>query len=183
MPTEEYALVLDYLEKGIRGHTPIAQVMGCDFFTLLEVVPKERLEILEKVYIGKGERAKIQVVKRRISYKELTSAAQSELENAVEKVVSDNEKKFVDFYNTSVPITLRMHQLQLLPGIGSKHLMNILAEREKKPFESFEEVDKRVPLMPDPKKLIIRRIIDEIKGENIKHYLFARPAKSSPFRR
>ncbi len=180
---EEYAIVLDYLPKG-KAHAfkqePIAQVIGTDYFTLLEVVPKRELKIQEKVYIGKEKREAIERVKRRISYKQLTANAQAELEKAIETIVEEKKDKFLKFYNESVAITIKLHQLELLPGLGKKHLMDILAEREKKPFSSFEDISTRVKLMPDPKKAIVKRIVMELQGENVKYYLFVRPFKPRP---
>jgi putative nucleotide binding protein len=42
--------------------------------------------------------------------------------------------------------------------------MSILRERERKPFESFEDVQTRIGLR-DPAKLIAKRIVEEISGE------------------
>ncbi len=180
---EEYALVLDYLPKGKYGtsNEPLAHVIGTKYFTLLEVIPAKELKILEKVYIGKEKRDKIRFIKRRISYDELTAAAQAELEAAVEKIVREDLQRFLDFYNNAKPITIRMHQLELLPGLGKKHLTDILEEREKKPFDSFEDIEKRVPLMPDPLKAVIKRIIEELRDPEQKHYLFVRPYKRRKF--
>ena len=65
-----------------------------------------------------------------------------------------------------------MHQIELLPGVGKKHMWEIIEKREEKPFESFEDIKKRVKLMPDPEKAIIKRILAEIKGQE-KHRIFA----------
>ena len=65
-----------------------------------------------------------------------------------------------------------MHQLELLPGLGKKHMWEIIEERKDKPFESFDDIKKRVKLMPDPEKAIIKRIISEIQGKE-KHKIFA----------
>jgi putative nucleotide binding protein len=43
--------------------------------------------------------------------------------------------------------------------------------RDEKPFESFDDLKKRVKLMPDPEKAIVKRILEEIQGEQ-KHHLF-----------
>ncbi|HLC98528.1 MAG TPA: DUF655 domain-containing protein [Candidatus Nanoarchaeia archaeon] len=43
--------------------------------------------------------------------------------------------------------------------------------RKDKDFDSFEDLKKRVKLMPDPEKIIMKRIIIELKGED-KHRLF-----------
>ena len=180
---EEYAIVLDYMPKGKHGldAEPIAQVIGKQYFTLLEVIPNTELKVFDTVYVGKDKRDKIKSVKRRIAYDELTGAAQAELEAAVEKIVKEDLKRFLDFYNTAKPITIRMHQLELLPGFGKKHLQDILAEREKKPFKSFEDIEKRIPLLPDPFKAIVRRVLRELTNPEEKHYLFVRPFKKRRF--
>lgn len=178
MIAEDYAIVLDYLSKGKSDSyksEPVAQVLGTSFFTLLEVVPKVSLKILDKVYIGKEERKEIDHIKKRLLFKELTSTAVSELENAVNRLVEEEEKKFLNFFNSSGSITIRRHQLELLPGLGKKHMLQLLEERKKKPFESFKEIEERIKLMPDPKHVIVKRIIEEMKGEDPKHYLFVRP--------
>ena len=60
-------------------------------------------------------------VKRRLSYDELTPTAKGELEPVVEKIIAKSEQRFVEFYNIAVPISLKMHMLNLLPGFGKKH--------------------------------------------------------------
>ncbi len=178
MPAEENCLVLDYLPKG-RGSSfkkePLAQLIGIEFFTLLEVVPKTELNAMEQVYVGKEERDKIEFIKRRIKYKELTSTALAELSNAVKKIVEDNEQKYVEFFNKAGSITIRRHRLELLPSLGKKHLKSILEERDYKKFESFKQIEERIDLMPNPVQVIVKRIIAELKEEDIKHYLFVRP--------
>ena len=130
---------------------------------------------MEEVYIGREEREKVERIKQRISYEELTNNSVAEIEKAIEGIVSKNEKRFVDFFNTAGAITIRRHTLELLPGMGKKHLFSILEERAKKPFESFADIEKRVHLMPNVLHTIVKRIIEELMGEAEKHYLFARP--------
>ena len=45
-------------------------------------------------------------------------------------------------------------------------MMEIVRIRNMKLFESFEDLTKRVKLLPDPKKLLIKRIIWELRGED-----------------
>ncbi len=178
MPNEDYALVLDYLPTGKSSSyksEPIAQVIGTNYFTLLEVIPKTPLKTNEMVYIGKEEREKIQYIKRRISFSDLTSNSLAEIQKTIEKIVLEKEQKFVEFFNKSTSITIRMHQLELLPGLGKKHLFNILEERKKQPFESFKDIEKRVHLMPNPPKILVKRIMEELEDDKLKHYLFVRP--------
>jgi len=180
MTAEEKALVLDYMSKGKPSAPktePLAQVVGKDYFTLLEVVPKTgvMLEVGEEVYVGKEERTKIELVKGRISFRDLTSNSLSELEEVITKIITSNKEKYLAFYNTSRAISLRRHQLELLPGMGKKHMLALLDEREKKPFTTLEDVVARVKGTPDPVKSIVKRVVEELEGCEDKHYLFVRP--------
>ena len=178
---EEYAYILDFLPYPppslmgkIKWHGPIAQAIGEDYFTLLELAPKPgvTLQIGERVFIGKGERDKIEKVLRRISYEDLTVTARDELPKIIEQIVTKKEQRFVQFFNEARPITTRLHQLELLKGVGKKLLWEILREREKKPFESFEDIKARTRLS-DPKKAIVERILEELRTRQ-KYYLFVR---------
>ena len=170
-------VVLDFLPSGYadRRHTePIAQAIGTNFFSLLELVAREGVTLKqeEDVYIGEGKRDKIRFIRGQLAYNDLTNMSRNILPDVVEKLVRQNEQRFVEFFNKGTIITPRMHQFQLLPGVGKKHLTDILDERAKKPFESFEDISNRVKLFPDPIKTVVRRILDELEGDE-KYYMFA----------
>ncbi|MBI5332199.1 MAG: DUF655 domain-containing protein [Candidatus Aenigmarchaeota archaeon] len=176
---EETCIVLDFLPQGYadRRHVePIAQVLGRGM-TLLEIVPREGINLKpeEEIYIGSGPRDKIRYIKRSLLYADLTNYAKNILIQTVTKLVDEDENKFIEFFNKSTMITPRMHQLELIPGIGKKHVQDILDERRKKPFESYKDMVARVKLFPDPKKAIIKRIMMELEG-NEKYSMFV-PAK------
>jgi len=178
---EEYAFVLDYLPTGYPTsfeRKPIIQALGEKYFSLLELVPRQgvKVSLSEKVYIGPEKRDKILFIKGRLAFSKLTGTAKNELRELLEKLVSEREKEFVEFFNKAGPITIRQHSLELLPGIGKKHMQDILEEREKKPFESFKDISERVKLLPDPKKVIVERIMEELEG-NTKYYLFVKPGR------
>lgn len=175
---EEKAIVLDYLEHGYPldqspMKTPIAQALGTTRLTILELIPKKGvfLQPHEEVYIGEGKRDKIHHIKGRITFDRLTTTAQSELKHIVEDFVGKNEQRYIDFFNKSQPLSTRMHQLELLPGLGKKHMWEILEARKEKAFESFADIKNRVKLLPDPKTIIIRRILAEMEGTE-KYRLF-----------
>lgn len=176
---EEYGVVLDFLPYGKSTDTkrePLAQIIGDSFFTLLEVVPKPETQLSagERIYIGKGDRDKIDHIKGRINFLDLTSSARSGLRASIEQIIKTREQEYVNFFNRCGPITIRLHQLELLPGVGKKHMHNLMAEREKKPFESFAEMSKRVPLLPNPAHILVDRIEEELKGDS-KYYVLTRP--------
>ncbi len=177
---EQAAIVLDFLPNGYAfdtrpSHlkTSIAQAIGKDHFVLLELVPKKDvfLQPLEEVYIGEDKRDKIHHIIGKMAMEKLTSTAKSELEFVVKDLVEKKEKQFIQFFNKSQPLTTRMHSLELLPGLGKKHMWEIIEARKEKDFEGFDDIKKRVRLMPDPKKAIIRRIIQELSGQE-KHRVF-----------
>lgn len=177
---EEYAIVLDFLPNGypfdkrpMHKKTAIAQAMGKEHFTLLELVPKKDvfLQPRQVVYIGEGKRDEVHHILGKIDMDKLTATARNEVEYTIKEIVEKNEKKFIDFFNSARPLTIRMHQLELIPGMGKKHMKEILNAREDKPFESFDDLKKRVKLLPDPEKAITKRILLELEGRE-NHYLF-----------
>ncbi len=174
---DEWAFVLDFLAKGHVGYKreePVAQLLGEKYFSMLEISVREGVSLMleDKVYIGEGKRDQVKFIKRSLGYNDLTSTAKIELEVLVEKVAMQDEKRFVDFFNRCGPLTTRMHQLEVLPGIGKKHLWSILEARKEKPFESFEDIKKRVPMIISPAKMVKNRIIEELQNDNERHYVF-----------
>jgi putative nucleotide binding protein len=178
---EEYAYVLDYLASGRPDDksyhkSPIVLSIGEEEFKLLELVPKNNavMSVGEKVYIGKSPelRTKILSVKRRISYRDLTHAAENELPFILESIINDRKSYFVDFFNNAQPINARMHSLELLPGLGNKTMWTIVEERKKRPFGSFEDLTERVKTLHNPQKMIAARIVEELSDRSQKHRLF-----------
>jgi len=177
---EETAIVLDFLPNGypyderpLYMKTPIAQAIGKEHFVLLELVPKKgiHLQPFEDVYIGDGKREKIHHIVGKISTEKLTATAKSELEFVIKDIIHKNENKYIDFFNKARPLSTRMHQLELLPGLGKKHMWEIIEIRDEKEFENFTDLKNRVKLMPDPEKIIIKRILHELEGRE-KHKIF-----------
>jgi putative nucleotide binding protein len=181
---EEYAYILDFLPHGRPGvHVSgragyragaLVQLAGEEFFTLLEALAKEGviLKAYDRVFVGKEAREEITYIIGRIGYDELTAAAKTELPTVINKIVLNREKRFVEFFNTARAVTPRMHALELVPGIGKKYMWQVINEREKKPFESFEDLQKRTEL-PNPVKLITKRVMEELGGDS-KYRLFTR---------
>ncbi|MFP4115664.1 MAG: DUF655 domain-containing protein [Candidatus Aenigmatarchaeota archaeon] len=182
MPKEkkdDNAIVLDFMPTGRVSDSrsePTAQVLGDRYFSLLEVVLRdgEEVEPGDEIYIGSGKREKVKYIKKSITVEELSTVGKEELEEKLEELIEKNEDRFVEFFNNSGPITPRMHQLEALPGVGKKHMWNVLDERKEKEFESLDDLKERVSLLPKPKKLIKERIMDELWGD-VKHYLFTVP--------
>ena len=168
---EEYAYILDYVQSGKSSLVKmreglIIQAIGEEHLTILELlgIRNEKFSIGERVYIGKEGRAKILSVLGRIDYEHLTSSAKNELQSIVEKIVSENESRFIDYFNSAQPMTPKIHSLELIPGIGKTYMKSILQEREKNKFISFIDLQNRTGLR-DASKHLTKRICDEISGE------------------
>lgn len=178
---EEVAIVLDYLPHGypfddrpMYRKTPIVQAIGKTKLVLLELVPKKGVENIQsgqEVYIGDGKRDTIHHIIGKLDVNKLTQTGKQELEFIVKDIVSKNEEKFIEFFNKAQSLSTRMHQLELLPGLGKKHMWEIIEERRVEPFEGYEDLKKRVKLMPDPQKVIVKRILLELEGDE-KHKIF-----------
>ena len=181
---EDYVYILDYLPTGRPGYRrgAVAYGIGESQFTLLELIPKQgiNLNIGERVYVGKdlAKRDKIAKVKGRINYENLTSTAHGELYYVILDIVKNNEERFVKFFNECPAITTRFHALELLPGLGKKTMQEIVEERRKKPFTSFEDISSRIKNLHHPEKLIAKRILEELEDPHQKYRLFTRPPLS-----
>ncbi|ELY51725.1 DUF655 domain-containing protein [Natronolimnohabitans innermongolicus] len=175
------AVVLDYLAHGLSGDnrpqyekSPAGYALETEDFELYQVAfdEEERLTIGSEVGIEPPEARDVVTEAHKVEYEDLSSGAQSELEYVVADLVEEDEERFVDFYNDAQPITLRLHQLNLLPGIGKKLRNSILDERKRKPFESFEELSERVSGLHDPDEILVERIIEELRDDDLKYQTF-----------
>jgi len=178
---EEYARLLDELPHGRPGASRpiyhaggIIQIIGETYFTLLEAEPRKGASFSpgERIYVGKEGRTKVSHILGRITYEELTSAARAELPSVVGTIIKSKEGRFIEFFNVSQPVTPRMHALELIPGIGKRLMWQIIDQRERRTFISFEDLQGRVNLI-DPVKLLVRRVLKEL-SEDEKYLLFTR---------
>jgi putative nucleotide binding protein len=174
------AIVLDVLPHGRSDDDrpqyqkePLAYALDTDQFRLYEFIVDgdeditigDRIDIYQDAFVGRVNE---------IEYEDLPGGATSELDYVIEDLVEANEVRFVDVYNDAQPITLRLHQLNLLPGIGKKLRNNILDQRKRAPFESFEDLESRVDGLHNPEEILVERILEELKEDDLKYRLFVR---------
>jgi len=179
--TVQRAVVLDYLPHGRPEDdrpqyekSPIAYALGETDFRLFELTVADDADVSigDRVAVAPAaERHRVSRY-RGVEWEDVSNAARSEIEYVVEDVVDRHEERFVDFYNDAQPITLRLHQLNLLPGIGKKLRNGVLDERKRGPFESFEDLEERIAGLHDPKGVLVDRILEEIRDEDLKYRVF-----------
>ena len=168
---EEYAYVLDYSSQGksktVRGRDGVMIIaLGEERLTLLEILGVEdsTFDVGEKIYIGKEGRTKVQSVLGKLDYEQTTGSAQSELDNVVKTIVTNNEQRFVDYINNAQPLTPRKHSLELIPGIGKTYLKLIIEQINKQKFLNYKDMEERAGLK-EPVNHLSKRILEEISGE------------------
>ncbi len=175
------AVVLDYLPHGRPDDdrpqyqkSPLAHAIGERDFLLYELTLREDadLSIGDRLVVEPTPDDDVVESVRELDYDDLSRGAEQELEYVVEEIVDRNEERFVDFYNEAQPITLRLHQLNLLPGIGKKLRNNVLDERKRDPFGSFADLDDRVSGLHRPKEVVIERILEELREDDLKYVTF-----------
>ena len=168
---EEFAYVLDFISQGksktVRGRDGVVVIaLGEERLTLLEILGVEDsiFDIGEKIYIGKEGRTKVQSVLGKLDYEQITSSAQSELDNVVKTIVTENEERFVNYINNAQPLTPRRHSLELIPGIGKTYLKLLIEEINKQKFLNYQDLEERAGLK-EPVNHLSKRILEEIAGE------------------
>ncbi len=178
-------VILDVL---IHGHpeedkpswakTPIAQVLTFPDFVLYEVKVNKNSDIQvqeQKTYEEFLNEDKLRDVLKKINYNDLTTTSKALIQPILEKEVLKFEEEFINFFNNSTSITPRMHALKLLPGIGQKHMWELLEARERQKFGNFQDIADRTSIS-HPTKLIAQRIIKEL-SRDVKYYLFSKTQK------
>ncbi|MFB6111369.1 MAG: DUF655 domain-containing protein [Halobacteriaceae archaeon] len=175
------AIVLDYLARGdsdadvraLRRSPAVYAVRPADFALFgLALTDDTDVSIGDRVVVDGPDQHPAITTAQRVVYEDLSGGAQSELEYVVEEIVEAQEGRFVDFFNEAQPISLRLHQLNLLPRIGKKLRNNILDARKRQPFDSFEEVEDRVSGLHDAKGIIVDRILEELLETDLKYRNF-----------
>ena len=165
-------------DKPSWAKTPIAQVLTFPDFVLYEVRinKNSNLQVQEqKTYEEFLNEGKLRDVLNKIDYNELTNTSKALIQPILENGVLNFEEEFINFFNNSTSITPRMHALKLLPGIGQKHMWEILEIRERQKFVTFQDISDRTSIS-HPAKLIAQRIIKELQRD-VKYYLFSKTHK------
>lgn len=179
--TPRTAVVLDFLPRGRPDddrpqyeRSPVAFAVGEEDFRLVEAALTDDAGVNIGDRIGIEPRGDNVKQLRTVTYDDLSSTAESELEYAIDGILDADETRFVEFYNDAQPITTRLHVLNLLPGIGKKLRNNVLDARKRAPFESYEDIEERVSGLYDPKDVLAERILEELREEDLKYRIFAR---------
>ena len=165
-------------DKPSWAKTPIAQVLTFPDFVLYEIKVNKNSDIEvqeQKTYEEFLNEEKLKEVLKKIDHNDLTNTSKALIQPILEKEVLKYEEEFINFFNNSTSITPRMHALKLLPGVGQKHMWEILEARQRQKFGTFQDISDRTSIS-NPTKLIAQRIIKELQRD-VKYYLFSKTRK------
>ncbi|NVM16235.1 MAG: DUF655 domain-containing protein [Candidatus Lokiarchaeota archaeon] len=166
-------------DKPSWSKTPIAQVLTLPDFVLYEVKCNKDsdIKVQEKnIYEEFLKQNKLREVLKKIDYKDLTNTSKALIQPILETEVLNFEEEFINFFNNSTSITPRMHSLKLLPGVGQKHMWEIIEARNRQKFTTFQDISDRTSIS-HPAKQVSLRIIKELQREGVKYYLFSKTHK------
>jgi putative nucleotide binding protein len=166
-------------DKPSWSKTPLAQVITFPDFVLYEVkINRDSdIKVQEKnTYEEFVRQNKLKDVLKKIDYDDLTNTSKALIQPMLEQEVMNYEEEFINFFNNSTAITPRMHALKLLPGVGQKHMWEILEARNRQKFTTFQDISDRTSIS-HPARLIAQRIIKELEREGVKYYLFSKTQK------
>jgi putative nucleotide binding protein len=149
------------------------QGVGTDHFTLLECALHDETTVApgNRVALTDDEQGPYASVTQRLTYETLSQDAQDRLEATVESIIIANEQRFIDYYNDAQPISLRRHQLDLLPGIAESRRNAIIRQRERQPFADFDDLVARIEQLRDPHASLAERVLTELQ-DDVKYTLF-----------
>lgn len=178
-------VVLDLLPHGHVGdekpswaRKPVSQVLTFPDFVLYDVEYNKDsdLKVQEKdTYYNFRNNNKIGKVLRKIDYDDLTNTSKALIQSILENEIKNYEDLFVNFFNKSTSITPRLHALKLIPGIGQKHMWEIIEARDRQEFVTFKDISDRTSIS-NPSKQIALRIIKELQRD-VKYYIFSKTKK------
>jgi len=65
---------------------------------------------------------------------------------------------------------------------SKKHWEGIKKMIKPNILKQYEDIEKRVALMPNPVSILVKRILSEMQDDDLKYYVFARPPAKKTFR-
>ncbi|MHA2223943.1 MAG: DUF655 domain-containing protein [Candidatus Hodarchaeales archaeon] len=172
-------IVIDFFPQGkslsrkrAEDYNPLAVVVTTNGFQFFDVIlaNNTKYSLRDTLTITFSNRKILQL--NQIQYDQLSSSALKIIPEIIKQVVLKKESHYVAFLNQAHPLTTRMHQLQLLPGVGQKRMWAILEARKRALFVNFKDFTKRTGVS-DPSSLFSNRIITELE-EPPKYRLFTK---------
>ena len=172
--SEEWLVILAVLPaEATDRDAALIQGMGEAQFTLLECEASASTDLTPGDRVAVAESDRCGPITRRLTYGTLTESAQAAIRATVGAIIQRHEERFIEWYNTAEPVSLRRHQLELLPRIGASLRDAILDERQWRPFADFTDLEERIEQLRTPHELLVERVLTELKDDTDYHLFVA----------
>ena len=98
----------------------------------------------DRIYMGIDhvQREVVQDVLGFARIRDLSNAASIELPIIIQRIIEDSPDVFIQqFFNRAGNLSLKMHAFELLPGVGNKKAMEMVASRGRVGWENFTQLN------------------------------------------
>ena len=121
-----------------------------------------------RIYMGidHEKREVVQDVLGFARIRDLSNAATQELPVVIQQIIEESPDVFVQqFFNRAGNLSLKMHAFELLPGVGNKKAMEMVASRGRVGWESFAQLDEDCNI--NAAELLAKRFVSEIEDRGL----------------
>jgi putative nucleotide binding protein len=167
---------------GVGTTTPFAsaqppvQAVATTSFALVDVTVTDATDRAQgdRLYVGPGRWERVIEIDRQLTYDDLTPAVQGVLEATVERIITHNERRFIEAFNTTRLDDRDGHPLDLLSSLSADCQDAIIAERSQRRFTDFTDLTTRVACCEQPWDRLVDRVLLELReGKDTYRWLTA----------
>ena len=122
----------------------------------------------DRIYMGidHAQRDVVQDVLGFARIRDLSNAASIELPIVIQQIIEDSPNVFIQqFFNRAGNLSLKMHAFELLPGVGNKKAMEMVASRGRVGWENFAQLDEDCNI--NAAELLAKRFVSEIEDRGL----------------
>ena len=122
----------------------------------------------DRIYMGidHTQRDVVQDVLGFARIRDLSNAASIELPIVIQQIIEESPEVFIQqFFNRAGNLSLKMHAFELLPGVGNKKAMEMVASRGRVGWENFAQLNEDCNI--NAAELLAKRFVSEIEDRGL----------------
>ena len=122
----------------------------------------------DRIYMGINhtQRDVVQDVLGFARIRDLSNAASIELPIVIQQIIEESPDVFIQqFFNRAGNLSLKMHAFELLPGVGNKKAMEMVASRGRVGWENFAQLNEDCNI--NAAELLAKRFVSEIEDRGL----------------
>ena len=122
----------------------------------------------DRIYMGidHTQRDVVQDVLGFARIRDLSNTASIELPIVIQQIIEESPDVFIQqFFNRAGNLSLKMHAFELLPGVGNKKAMEMVASRGRVGWENFAQLNEDCNI--NAAELLAKRFVSEIEDRGL----------------